>query len=124
MKTLTLIVAPLLLAGCGASAATPTVTVTASRTVTEAAPAPVVPEAPTSDGDLIRDLLSSQGFYYSGPSSDLDSVSQSICDALDSGVSANILGSLAMDSGFTADEAASLVAAAIVVKCPWNKSVV
>ena len=122
MKTLTLIVAPLLLAGCGAAAA-PTVTVTASRTVTEAAPAPVVPDT-QSDGELIRALLSSQGFHYPGPASDLEDVSISICDAIDQGIDTGTLGLLAMNAGFSADEAASLIAAAIVVKCPWNEGAV
>lgn len=125
MKTLTLLVAPVLLAGCGAAAA-PTVTVTASRTITEAAPAPAPEPAPAnqSDGELIRTLLASKGFNYTGPSSDLDSVAQSICDALDTGVSAMTLMNMALDSGFTADEGAALIAAAIVVKCPWNENVV
>lgn len=122
MRTLTLLAASLMLAGCGA-AASPTVTVTAPAPVTvTAAPAPEFNPG-SSDGERIRGLLATQGFAYGGPASDLDEVATSICDAMDSGIDAATLASLAMDSGFTRTEAASLVAAAIVVKCPWNSSV-
>lgn len=119
MKILLVPVA-LLLAACGAGAS-PTVTVTAEeRVVTVTAPPPV--EAPTEV--TVRSLLESSGFYYPGPDSDLESVSQSICDAIDSGVSPTTIGAIAMDSGFNADEAAAIVAASIVVKCPWNQNTV
>lgn len=122
MRTLILLAASLTLAGCGA-AASPTVTVTAPApavTVT-AEPAPQ-PNLPSSDGERIRELLATQGFTYGGPASDLDEVATSICEAMDSGIDAATLAMLAMNSGFTRDEAASLVAAAIVVKCPWNST--
>jgi hypothetical protein len=128
MKTLTVALAALVLTACG-SAATPAVTVTApAPTVTvqapEPAPAPELPDVSSSDGELIRSLLASQGFSYDGPTRDLEELSDSICEALDNGIEPSLLVQVAMDSGFTMDEGAALVAAAIIVVCPWNESAV
>lgn len=126
MKTLSLALAALILTACGTAAA-PTVTVTApAPTVTTTVPAPApAPERPSrSDGDTIRDLLATQGFTYGGPTRDLEEVGGSICEAIDNGISPELLVRVAMDSGFTMEEGAALVAASILVLCPWNESAV
>lgn len=121
MKTLSLAALALLLAACGTAAA-PTVTVTASQTVTEAAP--LVPETPQSDGEQIRDLLASRGMPFSGPASQLEELAVTVCDAIDSGIDPETLVRVAMNSGFTMDEGAAIVAASIVVVCPYNRDAV
>ena len=124
MKTLALAALPLLLVGCGTAAA-PTVTVTASETVTEAAPVvPDTPDLPSSDGEQIRDLLDSQGYPYYGPASDLEELATSVCEAIDNGISPELLVQVAMDNGFSMEEGAALVAASIVVVCPYNRDAV
>lgn len=121
MKTLSLAALALLLAGCGTAAA-PTVTVTASETVTEAAP--IAPDLPASDGEQIRELLDSQGYPYYGPASDLEELAVSVCEAIDSGISPELLVEVAIDNGFSMEEGAALVAASIVVVCPYNQDAV
>ena len=112
----------ILLTACGTAAA-PTVTVTApASTVTAPAPEPQAPSS--SDGETIRGLLASQGFSYSGPASELEDVGNSICEAIDNGISPELLVRVAMDSGFTMKEGAALVAASILTICPWNESAV
>ena len=124
MKTLALAALPLLLVGCGTAAA-PTVTVTASETVTQAAPViPDTPDLPSSDGEQIRELLDSQGYPYYGPASDLEELATSVCEAIDNGISPELLVQVAMDNGFSMEEGAALVAASIVVVCPYNRSAV
>ena len=124
MKTLALAALPLLLVGCGTAAA-PTVTVTASETVTQAAPViPDTPDLPSSDGEQIRELLDSQGYPYYGPASDLEELATSVCEAIDNGISPELLVQVAMDNGFSMKEGAALVAASIVVVCPYNSDAV
>lgn len=119
MKTLSILAGALLLAACAGAPAS-TVTVTAPpETIT--APAPV---APQSDGEQIRDLLAARGFNYTGPASSLEDVADSVCEAIDKGIEPQTLVRLAMNSGFTMDEGAAIVAASIVVVCPWNRSAV
>ena len=129
MKPLPLAAGAILLAGC-AAAPTSTVTVTAPApepsTVTAPAPAPApAPDFESqSDGEQIRELLDSQGYSYSGSASDLEELAVSVCDAIDSGVSPELLVEVAMDNGFSMEEGAALVAASIVVVCPYNKDAV
>lgn len=123
MKTLSVALGALLLTACGTAAA-PTVTVTAPASTVTAAPAPAPDPPAYSDGDQIRELLATQGFTYGGPSSDLEDVGNSICEAIDSGISPELLVRVAMDSGFTMDEGAALVAASILTICPWNENAV
>lgn len=121
MKTLTITcaIAGLVLAGC-ASVPTSSVTVTApARTVTAEAPAPGM-----SNGQMIRSLLESQGYTYVESDQDLEALAESVCEALDSGVSPSTLIEVATGNGFSLDEGVSLVAASIVVVCPWNESTV
>ena len=121
MKTLSLAAGAILLAGC-AAAPTSTVTVTAPAPSTITAPAPA-PDY-SSQGEQIRDLLSSQGFPYSGSARSLEELAESICGALDAGLSAALLVEVAMDNGFTMEQGASLVAASIIVTCPRHRSAV
>ena len=119
MKTLSLAAGAILLAGC-AAAPTPAVTVTApASTVT--APAP---DTYASDGEQIRELLDSRGYPYYGPASDLEELADSVCEAIDNGISPELLVQVAMDNGFSMEEGAALVAASIVVVCPYNSSAV
>lgn len=73
-----------------------------------------------SDGERIRELLESQDVYVSASNSSLEDLADTVCEALDNGTSSGLLVSVAMDNGFTRDEATSLVAASIIVKCPWE----
>lgn len=124
MKTLALVAGAIFLAGCAAAPA-PSVTVTApASTVTAPAPAPAPDFESQSDGEQIRELLDSRGFSYSGPASDLEDLADSICGAIDSGISPELLVEVAMDNGFSMEEGAALVAASIVVVCPYNKDAV
>jgi hypothetical protein len=124
MKSLIFALSALAVSACGAAPA-PTVTVTApAPTVTVQAPEPAPAPDLSSDGETIRDLLATQGFDYSGPASDLDEVANSVCEAIDSGISPEMLVEVAMNSGFSMREGAAIVAAAIVVKCPWNEGAV
>ena len=124
MKTLSLAAGAILLAGC-AAAPTPAVTVTApASTVTATAPAPAPAPDLQSDGEQIRDLLDSQGYPYYGPASDLEELADSVCEAIDNGISPELLVQVAMDNGFSMEEGAALVAASIVVVCPYNSDAV
>jgi hypothetical protein len=119
MKTLSAALAALFLTACGTAAA-PTVTVTApASTVTAPAPAP----APnSSNGETMRSLMATQGMTYSGPASQLEEVADSVCEALDNGISPELLVRVAMNSGFSMEEGATIVAASIVVVCPRHRS--
>ena len=125
MKTLALAAGAILLAGC-AAAPSPAVTVTApASTVTAPAPAPAPePNNYASDGEQIRELLDSQGYPYYGPASDLEELATSVCEAIDNGISPELLVQVAMDNGFSMKEGAALVAASIVVVCPYNRDAV
>lgn len=72
----------------------------------------------------MRDLLSSQGFDYYGPASDLEELADSICGALDNGIDPALLVEVAINNGFSMEEGAALVAASIVVVCPQHRSAV
>ena len=50
----------------------------------------------------------------------LDELAVTLCDALATGTSSTYLVSIAMDNGLSRNEATSLVAASIIVKCPWE----
>ena len=125
MKTLSLAAGAILLAGC-AAAPTPAVTVTAPASTVTAAPAPApAPDFESqSDGEQIRELLDSRGYPYYGPASDLEELAVSVCEAIDNGISPELLVQVAMDNGFSMEEGAALVAASIVVVCPYNSDAV
>ncbi len=118
MRTLfTVTVAALLLTACSGQAA-PAVTVTEQRTVTEAAPEPETPAG--SDDDRYMMMLAKSG-VYSDRATAIE-VGQTVCNALDEGYEATVLMQLAMDAGFTTEQAAGIIAAAILAYCPWNES--
>lgn len=101
---------------CARPAATPEATVT----VTEAVPVPAPePDTRMSDDDLYLSLLASEGIRATRETS--IEVGQTICKALDSGYEKTLIALVAVDSGFTEREAAALVAAAVVVYCPWHE---
>ena len=104
------------LVGCGTAPqeATPTVTVTAERTV-EAAP------EPESDPDDVYMMLLAESGVYSDRQTSI-TVGRTVCDALDDGYEPAVLALLAVDAGFTNEQAAGIVAAAIVAYCPWNRT--
>lgn len=108
---------PLALAACsGIPVATVTVT-EQERTVTREAPEPQ-----QNDRLDIMDLLESQDPQFGRlPRADVIEVAQMVCEKLDEGYAATTLGNLAMDAGFTQKQAASLIAASILVYCPWQE---
>jgi PBP1b-binding outer membrane lipoprotein LpoB len=112
--------AVLFLAGCATPAAAPERTVT----VTQEAPAPIPkPEqaAPLQgDDETYLGFLRSKGIYASAETS--IEVGKTVCEALDDGYDVTLIMALAIDSGFTQEEAAAIIAAAILTYCPWNKS--
>ena len=105
----------LLTACAGTPAASPTVTVTEERV----APAPAEPPA-QSDEDQYMMLLAQAGVYADRSTS--LSVADSVCEALDDGYDPAVIALLAVDAGFTNEQAAGIVAAAIVVYCPWHST--
>ena len=118
MKKIALLAAvPLLVAACtGAPAATVTVTESA------APPKSAEPREETRPRLDIMDLLVDSDPAFGALSrSDVVEVAKMVCENLDQGYAASTLGNLAMESGFTKDQAASLIAASIVVYCPWQR---
>lgn len=105
----------------GAEAPQPAVTVTETETVTKPAP---VPE-PEPQNDIAGDDATYLAFLASkGVNADPDTsieVGKSVCEALDNGYDAQTLVTVAMGSGFTMEQGAAIVAAAIVTYCPWNE---
>lgn len=117
--------APLLVAACstGSTAApAPTVTVTE----TEERPAPTPLDEPETGSDLTGDDATYLGFLASkGVVADPDTtieVGKTVCGALDDGYDPETLMTVAIGSGFTTEQAAAIIAAAIVTYCPWNES--
>ena len=115
--------APLLVATCstGSTAApAPTVTVTE----TEERPAPTPLDEPDTSSDIVGDDATYLAFLASkGVVADPDTtieVGKKVCGALDDGIDAQTLVTVAMGAGFTMDQGAAIVAAAIVTYCPWN----
>lgn len=97
--------------------ATPTVTVTEEKTVEKT----VEPE-PESDPDDVYMMLLAESGVYSDRQTSIE-VGRTVCDALDDGYEPAVLALLAVDAGFTQEQAAGIVAAAIVAYCPWNSTV-
>ena len=112
-------IAAVLLTACAVpGAAEPAVTVTEQRTVT-VAPEPA--QKPVqSDEDQYMMLLAQAGVYADRSTS--LSVADSVCNALDDGYDPAVIALLAVDAGFTNEQAAGIVAAAIVVFCPWHSA--
>jgi hypothetical protein len=120
-RLLTVMAAPLLVAACSAGAAAPTVTVT--QTERQPAPAPLNDEPKR---DIVGDDATYLAFLASkGIVADSDTtieVGKNVCGALDEGISVILLMDVAKDSGFTTEQSAAIIGAAIVTYCPWNES--
>ena len=112
--------AALFVAGCASPAAAPEATVTVTQEAPEPRPEPSSAEPLPGDDETYLDFLRSKGIYATDETS--IEVGKSVCEALDDGYDVTLIMSLAIDSGFTTDEAAAIVAAAIVTYCPWNES--
>ena len=125
MKTALALAAPLLLAACttGTTATPPAPTVTV--TATEEAPAPE-PLDDTPERDITGDDATYLAFLASkGIVADSDTsieVGKQVCEALDEGYSVITLMDVAKGSGFTTEQSAAIIAAAIMTYCPWNES--
>ena len=121
--------APLVLTACGGiQAATPTATVTVTSEAPRPAPAPEPEPEPepepaaNSDDETYLAFLASKGIN-ADPDTSIE-VGRNVCDVLDQGISITRVMDAAIDAGFTTDQAAAIVAAAIVTYCPWNESLV
>lgn len=111
------VAAALFVVGCGTQQATPTVTVTEEKTVER-----TVEPAPERDPDDAYMMLLAESGVYSDRQTSIE-VGRTVCDALDEGYEPAVLALLAVDAGFTNEQAAGIVAAAIVAYCPWNSTV-
>lgn len=115
------IAAPLILAGCVSPAAEPE---TRTVTVTKEAPAPA-PELDEPERDITGDDATYLAFLASkGVVADPDTtieVGKKVCEALDDGIPGTMLVTVAEGSGFTRDQGAAIVAAAVLTYCPWNE---
>jgi hypothetical protein len=113
--------APLALAACATpNTATPTVTQTV--TVTEEAPAPE-PDEPerniVGEDATYLAFLASKGIV-SDPETSIE-VGKQVCQALEEGIPGTMLVTVAEGSGFTREQGAAIVAAAVLTYCPWNE---
>ena len=105
----------------GAEAPQPAVTVTETETVTRPAPEPEPEPQDDVQGDDATYLafLASKG-VVADPDTTIE-VGKQVCETLDAGHDVQTLMALAVGSGFTSDQAAAIIAAAIVTYCPWNE---
>lgn len=114
------IAAPLVLAGCVSPAAEPEAR---TVTVTKEAPAPEPTDEPerniTGDDATYLAFLASKG-VVADPDTTIE-VGKQVCEALDNGIPGTMLVTVAEGSGFTRDQAAAIVAAAVLTYCPWNE---
>lgn len=116
------IAAPLILAGCVAPGAEPEAR---TVTVTKEAPAPAPEPTDEPERDIMGDDASYLAFLASkGVVADPDTtieVGKQVCEALDDGIPGTMLVTVAEGSGFTRDQGAAIVAAAVLTYCPWNE---
>jgi len=111
--------APIALAACAAPNASPTVVKTV--TVTEAPDTPVDEPQREIVGDDATYLafLASKGILADSDTS--IEVGKQVCEALEQGIPGTMLVTVAEGSGFTREQGAAIVAAAVLVYCPWNE---
>jgi DNA replication initiation complex subunit (GINS family) len=121
----------LLLTACaGSSPDATTVTVTATATETKTEQARPAPEEDTDNlSESEKDeqyvlLVSTRINTYGIQDSTLSELGRTVCAALDKGIDVEDIVMLAKSNGLSTDEAAAIIAAAIVVYCPWNESAV
>lgn len=111
------------LAACSSPSASPAPAVTVTATETERAVAPAPAPDVYSDDEQYLDLLyGSSSWFYDIDETLLIDLGGSICGALDSGATLEQIAVAALDSGIPMERAAELVAASVVVYCPWNES--
>lgn len=119
------------LTACSSGTPTGTVTVTATETQTETRsvqpePEPK-PEPEPLSGGTDREflaLLGSQVNIYGVDEDSLTELGRTICEVLGRGVDVEDIFMLARSNGLTREEAASIIAAAIVVYCPEKRDLV
>lgn len=120
MKLIAVAAAALAVAACSAPNA---VTTTVTETVTQAAPREEPSQEPqnkaTNDDDLYIAMLASKG-VVAGRAESIE-VGHMVCGALDDGYTGVDLVAVAKSSGFTTEQGAAIVAAAVLVYCPWNE---
>lgn len=109
--------AALFLAGCAVPAAAPERTVTVTQEAPEPRPEPTRAQ---SDDQTYLDFLRSKGIYASDETS--IEVGKTVCTTLDAGYDVTLIMAAAVDAGFTTEEGAAIIAAAVLTYCPWNES--
>lgn len=112
--------AALFLAGCASPSVAPERTVTVTQEAPEPRPEPSSAEPLRGDDQTYLEFLRSKGIYATDETS--IEVGKTVCSTLDDGYDVITIMNVAIDSGFTQDEAAAIIAAAIVTYCPWNES--
>lgn len=135
IKKLAIAVAPLalVLTACASGSPEATVTVTATATETETRPAPEPepePEPDTGVEDMSESekdetyllLLSTKVNTFGIDEDVLTELGRTICMSLDRGMDVESVYMVAKSSGLTNDEAAAIIAAAIVVYCPQHEN--
>jgi predicted alpha/beta hydrolase family esterase len=120
MKIIGIMAGALLVAACATPTATPAPTVTITQEVAPTREAPAPAATASNNDDLYMAFLESEGIRADRETS--IEVARSVCEALDAGYSPTLLGAMAQDSGFTRNQAAAIIAASIVVYCPWNET--
>lgn len=122
-RLIAVLAAPLFVAACSTGAAAPTPVVTVTEIEERVVPAPELDE-PARDvvGDDATYLafLASKGIV-ADPDTTIE-VGRNVCGALDEGISVILLMDVAKGSGFTTEQSAAIIGAAIVTYCPWNES--
>lgn len=122
-------VAALVFTACSSGTPAATVTVTATATETETRPAPE--PAPEPDTDILSEsekdeqyvlLLSTKVNIYGIDDGTLTELGRTICMSLDRGMDVESIYMVAKSNGLSDDEAAAIIAAAIVVYCPQHES--
>ncbi len=121
------------LAFTACSSGTPAATVTVTETATDTRPAPEPAAEPDTDfgtsSESEKDeqyvlLVSSKVNTYGIDPGTLTELGRTVCASLDKGIDVETIYMLARSNGLSEDEAAAIIAAAIVVYCPWNESMV
>lgn len=122
MKIIAVAAAALAVAACSAPNAV-TTTVTETVTAPQSSPRDEPRDEPRdtgqSDDDLYIGLLASKG-VVAGRADSIE-VGHMVCDALDDGYTGVDMVSVAKASGFTTEQGAAIVAAAVLAYCPWNE---
>lgn len=112
--------AALAIAGCTSPRAAPEATVTVTQEAPEPRPEPTRADPLRGNDQTYLDFLRSKGIYASDETS--IEVGKTVCATLDQGYDVVTIMRVAIDSGFTQDEAAAIIGAAILTYCPWNES--